>query len=72
MARGRPPKYKSALIGFAMPVSKDHENMSVRKIENGYVVRHDGVKGGRQFEREFYSPKPPKLDVKKPKPKPKV
>jgi hypothetical protein len=65
MPRGRPPKFKSALIGFSMPVSKDHENVSFRKIDNGYIVRHDGTKGGKHFEREFFSPKAPKLEVPK-------
>jgi hypothetical protein len=55
----------SALAHFSMPVPKDHENVSTRKIDNGYIIRHDGIKGGKSFEREFFSSKAPKLDVKR-------
>ena len=40
--------------------------MSFRKIDNGYIVRHDGTKSGKHFEREFY---PPNLKIAVPKPR---
>ena len=69
---GRPPKTASpisALAAFTLKPPKDHENLSVRKIDNGFVISHDGVKGGKRFEREYYSTKAPTLGGRKPREK---
>lgn len=68
VAKGRPTRVVSALATFNIKPPKDHENMSVRKIDNGYVISHDGFKGGKRFEREYYSTRAPALGGKnKPK-----
>jgi hypothetical protein len=54
-------RVQSALATFSIRPPKDHESMSVRKIDNGYVISHDGYKGGKRFEREYYSAKAPSL-----------
>jgi hypothetical protein len=63
----KPRIVQSALASFTIRPPKDHESMSVRKIDNGYVVSHDGYKGGKRFEREYYSPKAPSLAGRTPR-----
>lgn len=66
VAKGkRVVRVQSALAAFELKPPKDHEHVSVRKVDNGYIVSHDGVKGGKPFNREFYTPKAPRLDVKR-------
>lgn len=69
MAKTAKPRIRvqSALATFAIRPPKDHESMSVRKIDNGYVVSHDGYKGGKRFEREYYSAKAPALAGRTPR-----
>lgn len=62
-------RIQSALASFSIRPPKDHESMSVRKIDNGYVVSHDGYKGGKRFEREYFSSKAPSLAGRPRKPK---
>ncbi len=64
MARKAAPKAVSALASFDMPVPKDHENVSYRKIDNGYLVNRDGVKSGKRFSAEFYTNRAPRVAVK--------
>lgn len=59
-----PAKAASALATFNIPVPKDQESVSYRKIDNGYVVRRDGVKGGKHFNEEFYSSRQPRIAAK--------
>lgn len=46
--------------------SSDRETMSIRKIQNGYIVRHtcDG-KDGQYQETEWYTDKKPDIAVPK-------
>jgi hypothetical protein len=37
--------------------------MSVRQIQNGYIVNKHGHKDGKHFDDEFYTPKAPKIDT---------
>lgn len=67
---GKPSiRVQSALATFSLKPPKDHENLSVRKLDNGYVISHDGYKGGKRFEREYYSKTAPSLAGRRPKPK---
>lgn len=50
---------------IAMP-SSQNESISVRKIDNGFIVRHSSSgKDGSYKEREMFTPKKPNLDVAK-------
>lgn len=44
------------------PNSKD-KHLSVRKINNGYVVRESYTRNGQYVERETYTPKEPKITI---------
>ena len=38
---------------------KDSFHMSVRQIENGFIVSRHGYKDGKHYDEEFYSKTPP-------------
>lgn len=58
------PTKKPKASGLAVP-SSDRESMSIRKIENGYIVRHScDTKDGYQ-ETEYYTDTKPSLIVPK-------
>lgn len=40
-------------------VEKDRMHMSVRQIENGYVVNRHGYKDGKHFDEEVFTPNVP-------------
>ena len=56
--------------GVSMPES-DRENISIRKIDNGFIVSRDGVdKKGNWKESETFSPTKPVVQIAtEPKPK---
>jgi hypothetical protein len=64
-SKARASNQKSAAAFPAPSVIKerDSETVSHRKIENGHIVTHSGVKGGEYFHREYFSPKKPALGV---------
>ena len=69
--RGRPRKVINHLAAVPSDISaspfneKDRETISCRKIENGYLISRSGVKDGKYFDKEFYSPKAPNFNVPK-------
>jgi hypothetical protein len=60
--KGKAKKSSPAPMGVP---SSDRESMSIRKIENGYIVRHscDGKDG--YSETEYYTEKKPVMTVPK-------
>ena len=42
---------------------KDSMHMSVRQINNGFIVNKHGHKDGKHFDDEFYTPRAPRLDT---------
>jgi len=42
---------------------KDSMHMSVRQIQNGYIVNKHGHKDGKHFDDEFYTPRAPRIDT---------
>lgn len=70
-ARGGSKKTEAGMAGFGvaggplkMPKPAMDHHVSIRKISNGYVLRHSGTRGdGQYFERETFSPKQPKIHV---------
>jgi hypothetical protein len=53
----------SAVAGIAMP--EDRQSISCRKISNGYIVSENGVKSGKYYDKEYYSPKKPNFNIVK-------
>ena len=41
---------------------KDSMHMSVRQIENGFLVNRHGHKDGKHYDTEYFTPHMPKLD----------
>lgn len=39
------------------------KDLSVRKIENGYLVRQSEYRGGKYVERETFTPTAPKITI---------
>ena len=64
-SKARAPSLKSAAAFPAPSVIKerDSETVSHRKIENGHIVTHSGVRCGEYFHREYFSPKKPALNM---------
>lgn len=51
----------------------DRHHMSVRQIENGWLINEHGYKNGKHFDRERFSPSAPSFVEsrgEKPRPKP--
>lgn len=54
----------------AAPVPTSAEtSMSVRKINNGYIISESGDRGGKYFHRETFTPQKPKVTIAPAKPK---
>lgn len=52
---------RPAAPASAAPAKADFENVRVRKIANGHVTTHLGVKDGKFFKTERYSRSRPKV-----------
>ena len=68
MAMKKKPAKASPVLGpyAAESTPKDRENVRIRKINNGFIVSRDGVKGGKFFETEHFTPTAPKIEIPKP------
>ena len=55
----------SPVIGSLKP--EDRQDFSIRQISNGYILRTSGVRDGKYFENEVFSPKKPTVNVVKAK-----
>lgn len=44
---------------------KDSLHVSVRQIENGFIVNRHGYKSGKHFDTEHFTTKAPQIDVPK-------
>ena len=68
-ARKRAPPSSIGLADAVAP-PKDRETVRIRRIDNGYITSREGVKKGRYFETEKFSPtdplKPARAETKKP------
>ena len=42
---------------------KDSMHMSVRQIDNGFIVNRSGHKDGKHFDHEHFTPHAPKIDM---------
>jgi hypothetical protein len=42
----------------------DRYHMSMREIENGWIVNEHGYKDGKHFDRERFEPRPPSFPVR--------
>jgi hypothetical protein len=42
---------------------KDSMHISVRQIQNGYIVNKHGHKDGKHYDDEFFTPRTPRLDT---------
>lgn len=42
---------------------KDSEHMSIRQIDNGYIVNRHGYRNGKHFDVDVYTPTAPKIDI---------
>lgn len=58
-------KASSALAPFSAEVPKDYESLTIRKIDNGYVVSRNGVKAGKHFASEKFQPRAPRISTGK-------
>jgi hypothetical protein len=54
-------------VAKAKPPRADFEHVRVRKIRNGHVTTHMGMKDGKFFKTETYSRKAPTVTAEKPK-----
>lgn len=62
MAKKSPTKNAAGCFP-AMPPRQD-VNVSIRKIENGYVLRESGMrKDGQYYEKERFTPRQPKINI---------
>ena len=50
-------------IGSEQYRPKDSMHMSVRQINNGFIVNKHGHKDGKHFDDEFYTPRAPRIDT---------
>jgi len=41
--------------------SPDNKTVSIREIENGFMINEYGSKGGKHYDRTYYSPEAPKV-----------
>lgn len=57
------PGPKAGNITAASPSKNQHINVSVRKINNGYIVSHSKSGDGDYSSTEHFHPKPPKISV---------
>jgi len=42
---------------------KDSMHMSVRQIQNGFIVNKHGHKAGKHYDDEYFTPTAPKIDM---------
>lgn len=56
-------KLNASLTADLAPVRSDRRDVSIRKINNGYVLTESGTRAGKYFQRETYTPKQPKIVV---------
>jgi len=54
------PQYiKSKPMASPMPEPSKVMNVNVKKIENGYLIHHSGMRGDKYVEKTYHSPTNP-------------
>lgn len=59
--RRRSSNSPSSTSAEPMYRSPDNKTVSIREIENGFMINEYGSKGGKHYDRTYYSPEAPKV-----------
>lgn len=57
------PRKQSTAKRAPSPMSDDSENISIRRISNGWVLRESHVKNGKYIENETFTPTKPTVSI---------